>query len=131
MELMIPVSHISRPGETISSHGFQQRMGGKGFNQAVAVALATGGGSQGKVSFYGTVGDDDAGRGLKEKLHRVWGLNNEFLVLDPVSYLVRSSPSLNPNSKCRPMRRVGQSFRWQMMERTVLVSSSSHVMRQV
>ncbi len=62
-------------------------MGGKGFNQAVALALATGGGGQGKVSFYGTVGDDDAGRGLKEKLQRVWGLNNEFLVLDPVSRL--------------------------------------------
>ncbi|XP_006463189.1 hypothetical protein AGABI2DRAFT_186851 [Agaricus bisporus var. bisporus H97] len=67
------VSHISRPGETISSHGFQQRMGGKGFNQAVALALATGGGDQGKVSFYGTVGDDDAGKGLRERLERATG----------------------------------------------------------
>ncbi|EKM75149.1 hypothetical protein AGABI1DRAFT_123341 [Agaricus bisporus var. burnettii JB137-S8] len=67
------VSHISRPGETISSHGFQQRMGGKGFNQAVALALATGGGDQGKVSFYGTVGDDDAGKGLRERLEKATG----------------------------------------------------------
>ncbi|KAF7763886.1 hypothetical protein Agabi119p4_8423 [Agaricus bisporus var. burnettii] len=76
------VSHISRPGETISSHGFQQRMGGKGFNQAVALALATGGGDQGKVSFYGTVGDDDAGKGLRERLVSEWGLKNDFLFLD-------------------------------------------------
>lgn len=60
-------------------------MGGKGFNQAVAVALATGGASQGKVSFYGTVGDDEAGRGLKEKLYSRWGLKNDTLYLDPVS----------------------------------------------
>jgi sugar/nucleoside kinase (ribokinase family) len=79
------VSHISRPGETISSRGFRQRMGGKGFNQAVALSLATGGGGGGgKVSFYGTVGDDDAGRGLKEKLKSVWGLESGSLFLDEV-----------------------------------------------
>lgn len=79
------VSHISRPGETISSRGFRQRMGGKGFNQAVALSLATGGGGGGgKVSFYGTVGDDDAGRGLKEKLKSVWSLESDSLFLDEV-----------------------------------------------
>jgi len=61
-------------------------MGGKGFNQAVALALATGGGDQGKVSFYGTVGDDGAGAGLREKLHEKWGLGNDALVVDPVGY---------------------------------------------
>jgi sugar/nucleoside kinase (ribokinase family) len=60
-------------------------MGGKGFNQAVAAALATGGGSKGKVSFYGTVGEDDAGKGLKEKLLSKWGLNNDTLFQDPMS----------------------------------------------
>jgi len=75
------VSHISKPGETISSHGFQQRMGGKGFNQAVAVSLAAG---QDKVSFYGTVGDDESGRALKDKLWTRWGLRNDTLFLDPV-----------------------------------------------
>jgi sugar/nucleoside kinase (ribokinase family) len=60
-------------------------MGGKGFNQAVATALATGGGNRkGKVSFYGTVGDDEAGKGLKEKLLSMWGLRNDTLFLDPV-----------------------------------------------
>ncbi|KAF9441909.1 Ribokinase-like protein [Macrolepiota fuliginosa MF-IS2] len=77
------VPHISRPGETISSHDFQQRMGGKGFNQAVALALATGGGDQGKVSFYGTVGDDEAGAGLREKLYKKWRIRNDTLVVDP------------------------------------------------
>lgn len=75
------VPHISKPGETISSHGFQQRMGGKGFNQAVAVSLAA---DQDKVSFYGTVGDDESGRALKDKLWTRWGLKNDTLFLDPV-----------------------------------------------
>ncbi|KAF5356783.1 hypothetical protein D9756_006417 [Leucocoprinus leucothites] len=58
-------------------------MGGKGFNQAVAAALATGGGSRGNVSFYGTVGDDEAGKMLKDKLFSRWGLKNDTLFLDP------------------------------------------------
>lgn len=61
-------------------------MGGKGFNQAVALALATGGGDRGKVSFYGTVGDDDAGKGLRERLVSEWGLKNDFLFLDNVCF---------------------------------------------
>jgi len=56
-------------------------MGGKGFNQAVAVSLAAG---QDKVSFYGTVGDDESGRALKDKLWTRWGLRNDTLFLDPV-----------------------------------------------
>ena len=79
--ILFQVSHISKPGETISSHGFQQRMGGKGFNQAVAVSLAAG---QDKVSFYGTIGDDESGRALKDKLWARWGLRNDTLFLDPV-----------------------------------------------
>lgn len=42
---------ISRPGETISSSGFESRPGGKGANQAVAIAKAGGG-----VDFIGIVG---------------------------------------------------------------------------
>lgn len=33
--------HIVRPGETISSTGFQRRSGGKGANQAVSIARAS------------------------------------------------------------------------------------------
>lgn len=34
--------HIVRPGETISSTGFERREGGKGGNQAIAIARASG-----------------------------------------------------------------------------------------
>lgn len=42
---------ISRPGETISSSDFESRPGGKGANQAVAIAKAGG-----NVDFVGIVG---------------------------------------------------------------------------
>ena len=42
---------ISRPGETISYFGFESRPGGKGANQAVAIAKAGG-----NVDFIGIVG---------------------------------------------------------------------------
>ena len=42
---------ISRPGETISSSGFESRPGGKGANQAVAIAKAGG-----SVDFIGIIG---------------------------------------------------------------------------
>jgi len=45
------VKSISRPGETISSSGFESRPGGKGANQAVAIAKAGG-----DVDFVGIVG---------------------------------------------------------------------------
>ncbi|KAF9478929.1 Ribokinase-like protein [Pholiota conissans] len=55
------VNHIVKPGETISSHGHESRIGGKGANQAVAIARAGG-----RVKFYGTVGSD--GMWIKEKM---------------------------------------------------------------
>jgi ribokinase len=42
-----------RPGETISSTDLERRAGGKGANQAVAVAKAGG-----EVHFVGAVGED-------------------------------------------------------------------------
>jgi len=45
------VKSISRPGETISSSGFESRPGGKGANQAVAIAKAGG-----NVDLIGIVG---------------------------------------------------------------------------
>ena len=51
MTVILKVKSISRPGETISSSGFESRPGGKGANQAVAIAKAGG-----SVDFIGIVG---------------------------------------------------------------------------
>ena len=42
-----------RSGETISSHAYENRVGGKGVNQAIAIVRAGG-----TVQFYGTIGKD-------------------------------------------------------------------------
>ncbi|KAJ3526592.1 hypothetical protein NMY22_g10103 [Coprinellus aureogranulatus] len=47
------VDEIAKPGETKSSKGHASRVGGKGANQAVAIARAGG-----NVQFFGTVGKD-------------------------------------------------------------------------
>jgi ribokinase len=49
------VDDIVRPGQTISSIRFERRAGGKGANQAAAVARAGG-----AVSLVGAVGEDGA-----------------------------------------------------------------------
>lgn len=49
----LAVSSIVRPGETLSSTRFERRGGGKGANQAVAVAQAGA-----PVVLVGTVGSD-------------------------------------------------------------------------
>ena len=55
------VDHVVRLGETISSAGFSESCGGKGFNQALALARAGA-----RVSFAGAIGPD--GARLKETL---------------------------------------------------------------
>ncbi|KAI0049496.1 Ribokinase-like protein [Auriscalpium vulgare] len=52
---MGPVDDIVRPGQTISSTGYERRAGGKGANQAAAVARAGA-----SVNIVGAVGDDGA-----------------------------------------------------------------------
>ena len=42
-----------RTGETISSHAYENRVGGKGVNQAIAIVRAGG-----TVQFYGIIGND-------------------------------------------------------------------------
>lgn len=42
-----------RTGETISSHAYENRVGGKGANQAIAIVRAGG-----TVQFYGIIGKD-------------------------------------------------------------------------
>ncbi|KAK7441771.1 putative ribokinase [Stygiomarasmius scandens] len=61
------VKSIARPGETISSHGLEKKTGGKGANQAVAIAKAGG-----TVDIVGAVGED--GIWTKEYLKQ-WGVN--------------------------------------------------------
>ena len=53
--LIFAVKNIVRPGETISSESISRRAGGKGANQAVAVAKAGG-----SVALIGAIGHDGA-----------------------------------------------------------------------
>jgi sugar/nucleoside kinase (ribokinase family) len=53
LTLALVVERIVRPGETISSKAHESQVGGKGANQAVAIARAGG-----IAYFYGTVGRD-------------------------------------------------------------------------
>ena len=64
---------ISRPGETISSSGFENRPGGKGANQAVAIAKAGG-----SVDFIGIVGPN--GKWLIDEL-RGHGVGADRMVI--------------------------------------------------
>lgn len=48
------VPHLVRPGETLSSHGYRQILGGKGANQSLAIARAGG-----KVVHWGRLGQSD------------------------------------------------------------------------
>ena len=56
-------SHVPRAGETILCESFELFCGGKGANQAIAVAKLGG-----EVAMIGCVGNDDNGRTLKENL---------------------------------------------------------------
>lgn len=66
---------IGRPGETISSFGYTKGIGGKGANQALAVARA-GGAEKNDVHFIGAVGSD--GQWIREQLS-AWGINVDHL----------------------------------------------------
>jgi len=61
------VKEIVRPGETVSSSHFERRPGGKGANQAVAIAQALG--TSGKVDLECCVGED--GRWLLRELEKM------------------------------------------------------------
>lgn len=56
-DLVISVDHLPAPGETIIGHDFMTNQGGKGANQAVAVARLGG-----TTAFVARVGDDGFGR---------------------------------------------------------------------
>ena len=57
------IKKMPQPGETISGIKFCQNLGGKGQNQAMAVAL-----SGGEVAFLGAVGKDDNGKFIQNSM---------------------------------------------------------------
>lgn len=61
LDLIALAQRLPNPGETVNGHGFVEAAGGKGLNQAVAAARAGA-----TVSFIGAVGNDDAGRALRQ-----------------------------------------------------------------
>jgi len=63
MDLVTEVPRLPCPGETVLGRGFARYPGGKGANQAVAVARLGG-----RVSFYGKVGEDFFGKELLQSL---------------------------------------------------------------
>ncbi len=63
MDLVVFVGRLPAPGETLLGGDFQSFAGGKGANQAVAVARAGG-----KVAFLGRVGNDIFGARLRKGL---------------------------------------------------------------
>lgn len=79
------VAHIVLPGETLSSSRHESRLGGKGANQAVAVALAAGGGgiqTGSRARFYGTIGRD--GGWIRERMREA-GVGVEGILVSEVS----------------------------------------------
>ena len=73
IDLVYKVDHIARPGETIASIGFEKSAGGKGANQAAALAKA---GMD--VSLAGKIGED--GLFLLELLGS-YGVNTEKVII--------------------------------------------------
>lgn len=76
MDLVIRTHRLPQPGETIAGHSFETVPGGKGANQAVAVArLGV------PVKMGGRVGGDEFGKRLIESL-QVAGVNCEGVKVD-------------------------------------------------
>lgn len=63
LDIVVPVRHIPRPGETVVGDDHFRAAGGKGSNQAVACARLGG-----RTAFVGCIGDDDAGKTLRASL---------------------------------------------------------------
>lgn len=76
-DLVMEVSVLPRPGETVAGGNFRVGAGGKGANQAVAAARAGA-----TVGFVGRVGRDDYGRAARTGLLRE-GIDLTYLVDDP------------------------------------------------
>ena len=76
LDLIARVARLPVPGETVSAVAYQQSLGGKGANQAVAAARA---GSM--VQFVGRVGADPAGAALRMSLGEA-GVDTTYVIED-------------------------------------------------
>lgn len=76
VDLVIQADRFPQPGETILGHAFNQFMGGKGANQAIAASRL---GSD--VTFVGCVGDDLYGKEVKVNLENE-NVNIEHVVTE-------------------------------------------------
>ncbi len=63
LDIVVGTDHLPRPGETVTGSGVRMIPGGKGLNQAVALAR-----SGAVVELLGATGDDDFGRRLRRFL---------------------------------------------------------------
>jgi ribokinase len=81
IKLMFIVKDIVRPGETVSSVSLSRRAGGKGANQAAAVAKAGG-----IVTLVGAIGQD--GVWVKDQLEN-FGVEVDAITTVDVSCTVR------------------------------------------
>ncbi len=76
MDMVIKTDHIPVPGETVLSGSFFMNPGGKGANQAVAVARLGG-----DVIFVSKLGDDIFGKQFRQ-LFKEEGIDTSFLLTD-------------------------------------------------
>jgi ribokinase len=76
IDLVAQAPRMPAPGETITGHGFDTVLGGKGANQAVAAAKL---GAQ--VAMVGRVGDDSFGRMQRQGMEAL-GIQTDFLISD-------------------------------------------------
>lgn len=77
-DMVVNANRLPKPGETVIGNSFKIFHGGKGANQAVAVAR-----SGGKVSFVTKIGDDFYGRQSLENLKNE-GVNIDNIITDLV-----------------------------------------------
>jgi ribokinase len=82
-DLVCPVSHIPRPGETILADEVITVPGGKGANQAVAAAKLVKPGTE--VHLIGRVGDDGFGERLRNGLESLGVRTEHVLVTEGIS----------------------------------------------
>lgn len=73
LDMVFRVPHLPQPGQTLLGGSFSTHPGGKGANQACAIAKLNG-----QVSFVGCVGNDANGAALKQALLTA-GVGTEFL----------------------------------------------------
>lgn len=104
------VNHIVRPGETIASTAYERRTGGKGANQAVAVARAGG-----RVVLDGRVGRDGKNV-VKEIYDHGVDVSGVEIVAASTSSSQKISQQLNPRNR---HQRVVPSSNLPKMERIV------------